>query len=181
MNPNQPQHESIEVNSPSASSTPEPTAASPLTGTSNPPNGGDVSDVNNPPSEGITWDKAPMSTPSPDAGITWDKPTAAPVKTGLQNAVEGVEGKNDPGWESPVLGGMIGGALKSAASGLGGILDMINAPREGVSQFDPKTFVDAYKNAHPEANPAQMSAIANKAASNPNKAPSPTIQAVSNW
>jgi hypothetical protein len=99
----------------------------------------------------------------------------------LQNAVEGVEGQNDPGWESPVLGGMIGGAIKSAASGLGGILDMINGPREGFSQFDPKTFVDAYKNVHPEATPAQISAIANKTVSNPNKAPSPTIQAVSNW
>lgn len=54
---------------------------------------------------------------------------SAPQSRGIGGVADWLEGKGDTnkgGWDSPVLAPMVGGAVKSAASGLGGVMDMLN-------------------------------------------------------
>ncbi len=126
------------------------------------------------------------STPIPEGATSAPQAPQVPEKTGLQRAEEAVTGANetDPNWKAPATGGMISGAMKSAATGLGGILDLITKPQESLTSgmnLNPKELADGYKKANPGASQQQVAAFVNNIINNPHQAPPKVLQEISTW
>jgi hypothetical protein len=150
-----------------------------------------VTNVNTPSDEGITWDTQPASTSStppitpnntqskPDeSGITWDQPDKP--KTGLQNFTEGLTKETGSDWDSPMLGGMVAGAVKKAAEGLGGILNILNNTYMTPLPESVKMQTDLYKRTHPEATGEQVAAFGQNIADK-GKNGSPLLHGAVDW
>jgi hypothetical protein len=93
-------------------------------------------------------------------------------QTGMQKVTGGLEAQTGSDWDSPILGNTISGAVKSAAGGLGNILDMVNhalSPNSNVNnpitQSDKvraQSIAQSYQSAHPTATPEQVSQYVNQ-------------------
>jgi hypothetical protein len=123
------------------------------------------------------------ATANPD----YKAPSSAP-QTGMQKVTSGLEAQTGSDWDSPVLGNTISGAVKSAAGGLGNVLDMLNHKFSSNSQLNnPQTvgektraqaLADSYKQAHPTATPQEVSQYMNEQAS---KGVSSHVQDAADW
>ena len=139
------------------------------------------------------------STPLPQGATIGNGPIQNP--TALQRANSALTGENDLGWESPSLGGMLSGALKSAAGGLGNIVDMLNNPQGVAAQFIDKAasvptlgathaieqmreqtrmqrFAQSFKDANPNATNEQVVAYLNRKKNEPS---SQHVQDAADW
>jgi hypothetical protein len=107
-------------------------------------------------------------------------------KTALQNFTDSesnVPANSNPLTDNPEVGKIISGATKSAASGLGGVWDMITNAKgnENTRRLDPQGIASLYKELHPAATPQQIAAYVNNVISDPKSAPSQTVMDVSQW
>jgi hypothetical protein len=117
-----------------------------------------------------TGNSGSLSLGSPIPSDVTIGPTPAP-QTGMQKFTSGLETQTGSDWDSPILGQGLSGAVKSAAGGLGNIIDMLNKsmnPNSGVAspvtQLDKaraQSLADSYKQAHPTATPEQVSQYLN--------------------
>jgi hypothetical protein len=71
---------------------------------------------------------APPAATPPPASDPWAVTHVDGQPTGMQRANKALTGEDetDPSWQSPYVGGMISGGLKSASSLLGNVLDLIS-------------------------------------------------------
>ena len=84
-----------------------------------------------PPPSGTIVDAPGGNIPPPPSGTIVDasqhQQQPQPPKTGMQRANDALTGANekDPMWQSPYVGGLLSGGLKSATNMVGNVLDMI--------------------------------------------------------
>jgi hypothetical protein len=117
---------------------------------------------NTPLPQGATVGQTDYDTPLPTGASI-----GQPSETGLQKFTQGVEGQNEdnPAWQSPITGGMISGAVKSAANAAGTVVDMLtNKGKQFVPPGGMKILATEYKAIHPDATPEQVSDVLNKVA-----------------
>jgi len=159
--------------------------------------GGGMEGVSKLPNDGQVSDVDEYSTPIPQGAVVGN---TAPTQTGLQKFTSGLEKDDDNGWESPILGNLISGGVKSAAGGLGNILDMINHPVRTLHKanktldemgdyeenglpvtdntIEMQRFAASYKAAHPTASSEQISQALTEQM---NKPMSTHIQDAADW
>lgn len=182
-------------------------ASTPTTTAASAPNDGGMVFDNAPISQPLTVPNTlygPSSSPSGDDGMVFDnaplqQPLAVPATTspaapqppvqpatGLQRAVASLQGDDDPeGSWYPFVGAEMAGALKSAASGLGGIVDLINNPRGQLQRPpDPESIrasIALYRQIHPQASADEATAFIQNEINAGRMPMSKTLTDLSSW
>jgi hypothetical protein len=134
----------------------------------------------------VSWGNPPAAasaSQNDNAVVSWGNPQQqqAPNKTGLENFEDEL---NKDTLANPAITHVVTGAVKSAATGLGGIIDLIKQSGQSsrpTDAIDPKRIAQLYSLTHPGASAQQVAAYTNSVIQNPHTAPSKTIMDMSAW